>query len=113
MEFLAADDESNDVYKLENRINWVIFCHLNILVTSIYTRKQGRGDVFFKEILEAEFRILWKRRRYISTLMESTGYDPTMRKYFREYCEQIERLVQGGEKPELALDRMKSLKWLS
>jgi hypothetical protein len=112
IEFLSADEEVHGDYKFENKVNWIIFCHLNILVTSIYTRKQRRGDVFFKEILEAEFRILWKRRKYISELMESTGYDPVMRIYFRDYCEQIEKLIKDGQNISSAMDKMKSLNWL-
>ena len=111
MDFLFADDDRYDDYRFENRVNWIIFCHLNILVTSMHISKERRDDVFFKKILEAEFHVLWKRRKYISALMESTGYDPAIRIYFRRYCEQIEKLIRRGEKTKSAQDKIKSLIW--
>ena len=113
LDFLTADDDKYSGFKLANKVNWIAFYHLNVLVTSIHLREyMRRTDVFFKAVLEAEFQLLWKRRRYIQQLMDSTGYDSKIKRYFARYCQQIDRLVSNGATLESAFDKVKAIDWL-
>lgn len=98
IEFLQEDGNSEyEAFKFTYRINWILYTYLNVLVSSTHAMQlKPSRIVFFREILAAEFRILWHRRAYVSEFMDTCGYDPMLKSYFRNYCSYVEHYVQEG-----------------
>ncbi len=76
MEFLTTETAEYDQYDPAKRINWILYCYLNILVSSMHAEKsRHRSKTFYGDILNAEIKVLKKRRDYILRFMEINGYD--------------------------------------
>jgi hypothetical protein len=113
LDFLNNDAVSYDEFKLDNKANWLVFSHLNILVTSIRSSElMGRTDAFFKNIIEAEFSQLWKRRDYVRQLMRVTSYDHKTQHYFEKYCVELDRLMETGISFDVALATIRNINWM-
>lgn len=111
-EFFFDEKNIPEFFQYHREINWYIFCHLNILVTIIRTEKiRSYDDEYFRRILEAEFRLLYRRRYYVYSLMRETGYDPDLIRLFRDYCSRVSALVRSGSELDDAHKKVESTEW--
>jgi hypothetical protein len=111
--FLAPDNRNFETFQFENRVNWILYTYLNILVTSMHAMrmKASRRD-FLERTLVAEFEILFPRRSYVLEFFRCGGYDQFLTSCFENYCARVQFHIDRGIERRKAFEEVNASRWM-